>query len=78
MDISIKMALLVVKALVTQFVFDSLSPYGLAHQAPPSMEFSRQEYWSGSHFLLQGIFLTQGLNPGILHCRWMLYHLSQK
>ena len=29
MDISIKMALLVVKALVTQFVFDSLSPYGL-------------------------------------------------
>ena len=33
------------------------------HQAPLSMGFSRQEYWSGyCHFLLQGIFLTQGSN----------------
>ena len=24
----------------------------------------------------RGIFLTQGLNPGLLHCRWILYHLS--
>ena len=24
--------------------------------------------------LLQGIFLTQGLNPGLPHCRWILYH----
>ena len=31
------------------------------------MKFSRQEYWSGSHSLLQGIFLTQGLNLGLLH-----------
>ena len=28
------------------------------------------------HFLLQGIFLTQGLNPGLPHRRPMLYHLS--
>ena len=27
------------------------------------MEFSRQEYWGGGHALIQGIFLTQGLNP---------------
>ena len=27
--------------------------------------------WSGSHSLLQGVFPTQGLNPGLLHCRWM-------
>ena len=27
----------------------------------------------GSHSLLQGIFLTQGLNPGLLHCRRILY-----
>ena len=27
----------------------------------------------GCHFLLQGIFLTQGSNPGLLHCRWILY-----
>ena len=25
------------------------------------------------HFLLPGTFLTQGLNPGSLHCRWILY-----
>ena len=32
--------------------------------------------WSLS--LLQGIFLAQGLNPGIPHCRWILYQLSHK
>ena len=32
----------------------------------------------GSHFLLQGIFLTQESNPGLLHCRQILYHLSHK
>ena len=30
----------------------------------------------GSHFLLQGIFLTQGSSPGLPHCRQILYHLS--
>ena len=29
----------------------------------------------GCHFLLQGIFLTQGSNPGLLHCKQILYHL---
>ena len=28
------------------------------------------------HFLLQETFLTQGLNPGLLHCRQTLYCLS--
>ena len=32
----------------------------------------------GSLFLLQGIFPTQGSNPGLLHCRWILYQLSHK
>ena len=32
----------------------------------------------GCHFLLQGIFLTQGSNPGLLHCRYTLYPLSQR
>ena len=31
-----------------------------------------------SHFLLQGIFLTQGSNLGLLHCRWILYHLVSR
>ena len=32
----------------------------------------------GCHFLLQGIFPTQGLNSGLLHCRQMLYRLSHQ
>ena len=32
----------------------------------------------GCHFLLQGIFQIQGLNPGLLHCRWILYQMNQK
>ena len=32
----------------------------------------------GSCSPLQGIFPTQGLNPGFLHCRWILYQLSHK
>ena len=43
-----------------------------------SMEFSRQEYWSGLPSLLQGIFPTQGLNPGLLHCGQVLYPLSHQ
>ena len=30
------------------------------------------------HFLLQGIFPTQGLNPGLPHCRQTLYRLSHR
>ena len=47
-------------------------PCTVAYQAPLSMGFSRQEYWSGLLFLLQGIFLTQGSNPGLPHCRQIL------
>ena len=36
------------------------TPWTLALQVPPSMGFSRQEYWSGSHFPLQATFPTQG------------------
>ena len=32
----------------------------------------------GTFSLLQGIFPTQGWNPGLPHCRWILYQLSQK
>ena len=32
----------------------------------------------GCHALLQGIFPTQELNPGLSHCRWILYHLNQQ
>ena len=32
----------------------------------------------GCHAPLQRIFPTQGSNPGLLHCRWILYHLSHQ
>ena len=93
-----------------------MTPWTVAPQAPLTMEFSRQEYWSnlpfpspgdlpnpgikpksptlqvdyvpsespgkpkntevGSLSLLQGNFLTQELNWGLLHCRRILYQLS--
>ena len=42
------------------------------------MGFSRQEYWSGVPCLLQGIFPTQGSNPGLPHCRQTLDRLSHQ
>ena len=32
----------------------------------------------GCHALFQGIFPTPGSNPAVLHCRWILYHLSHQ
>ena len=40
------------------------TPWTVARQAPLSVGFSRQQYWSGLQYaLLQGIFPTQGLDP---------------
>ena len=39
---------------------------------------SGQNTGVGSLSLLQGIFPTQGSNPGLSHCRWILYQLSHK
>ena len=43
-----------------------------------SMEFPGQNTRVGSCSLLQGIFPTQGLSPGIPHCRQILYRLSHQ
>ena len=55
-----------VQLFVTQWI--------ISLQAPLSMEFPRQEYWSGlllqGNFPTQGIFLTQGLHPCLL---WFLH-----
>ena len=50
----------------------------IASQTPPSMGFSSKNTGVGCHSVLQGIFLTQGSNPGLLHCRQILYHLSHQ
>ena len=54
------------------------TPWTVAHQAPPSMGFSRQEYWSGVPFPSPGIFLIQGSNPDLPHFRQTLYHLRHQ
>ena len=54
------------------------TPWTVAHQAPLSMGVSRQEHGVGCHCLLQRIFPTQESNPGLLHCRQTLYHLSHR
>ena len=51
---------------------DSLQPHGL--YSPWNSP--GQNTGVGSCSLLQGIFPTQGLNPGLLHCKWILYQLS--
>ena len=107
-----------VLCLVRQSCWLFVTPWTVARQAPLSMGFSRQEYWSGlpcpppgdlpnpaielrsselqadslppeppgkpkntgvgSPSLFQGIFLTQELNRGLLHCRQILYQLSSQ
>ena len=39
---------------------------------------SRAEYRAGSCFLLQGFFPTEGSNPVLWHCGWILYQLSHQ
>ena len=41
-----------------------VTPWAIAHQAPLSMEFPRQEYWSGLPFPSPGDLLHSGMEPG--------------
>ena len=50
--------------LVTQLCWLFLSPWTVTHQAPLSMEFSRQEYWSGLPFLSPGDLPAPGIESG--------------
>ena len=58
------------------------TPWTVALQAPlgrrrdPSWDSPGKNTGVGSLSLFQGIFPTQGLNWGFLHCRWVLYLLS--
>ena len=55
-------------------VSDSLRLHGLY----TPLDSSGQNTGVGSLSLLQGIFPTQGSNPGLPHCRQILYQLSHK
>ena len=64
--------------LVASVVYDSVTPWTVGCQAPLSMGFSRQEYWSGSPFPSPGD-QTQGLNvhlSHLLHWQTGSYRLS--
>jgi len=52
---------------------DSLWPLGLSPWNSPG-----QNTGVGSFSLLQGIFPTQGLNPGLPYCKWIQYQLNHK
>ena len=53
---------------------NSLQP----HRIYSSWNSPGQNTGVGSHFLLQGIFSTQESNPGLLHCRPILYQLTHQ
>ena len=55
-------------------VFNSLRPHGL--YSPWNSP--GQNTGVGSLSIFQRIFPTQGSNPGLPHCRWILYQLSHK
>ena len=57
-----------------------MTPSTVARQAPPPWNSPSKNTGVGSHFLLLGIFPTQGSNPlgliNVPHCRQVLYHLN--
>ena len=65
--------------LSSSVVSDSLQPHGLqpARLLCPQ-NFLGKNTGVDCHSLLQGIFLTQGLNLGLLHCRQFLCHLRHR
>ena len=65
-------------AILSCSIVDSLqlldcSPPGSIHGDSPG-----KNTGVGCHALLQGIFPTQGSNPGLPHCRHVVYHLSHQ
>ena len=65
-----------VKSLRPVWLFST--PCIVAHQLLCPWAFPGKNIGVGCQFLLQEISLTQGLNPGLLHCRQTLYHLSHQ
>ena len=59
-----------------------VTPWTIARQAPPSIGFSRQEYWSGLPFPPPGDLPNPGIEPGcllcLLYCRRIVYPLSHE
>ena len=54
------------------------TPWTVAYQAPPFLGFPGKNTEVGCHFLLQGLFPTQGSNSGLPHHEQTLDHLSHR
>ena len=54
------------------------TPWIVACQAPLHGDSQGKNTGEGCHALLQGLFPTQGSNPGLPHCRGILHQLSHK
>ena len=54
------------------------TPWTVSYRLPRPWDFPGKNTGVGSHFLLQEIFPTQGLNLGLPHYRQKLYHLSHQ
>ena len=67
-----------VKVLVSFVSRFFVTPWSVACQAPLSMEFPRQEYWSGLPFLSPGDLPNPGIEPGSPTLQQILYYLSHK
>ena len=57
-------SILKVKVKLLSRVRLSATPWTVAYQVPPSMGFSRQEYWSGVPFPSPGDLPNPGIKPG--------------
>ena len=64
------------EVLFAQLCLTLCNPWIVAHQAPLSMELSRQKYWSGLPFPSPGDLPKPGIEPRLRHCRQILYQLS--
>ena len=63
---------------VAQLCPTPLTPWTVSHQAPSSMEFSRQEYWSGLSFPSPGDLPDPGIKPVSHSLQTDVYHLSHQ
>ena len=51
-----------------------MAPWTVAHHAPLSMGFPRQEHWSELPFPSPGDHPNPDIESRLLHCRWIVYH----
>ena len=76
MDFSVLMIAMFAKSLQSCLLF--AIPWTVATSLLCPLDSPGKNAGVGCHAFLQGIFLTQELNPGLLHCRQILYHLSYR